>query len=198
MKRITVSGCILLLLSLSAWAQEVRQELTIQGSGFFPKETTESGIASKPTYSGGVLAGYRFNINGWLAVEGNYDYFRNSQKYSTSAGSAFVPTNVHAVTGLAVFKIPTSGLMKYYLRPYALAGGGAMIFDPHDINSVSKQTRGSFVYGAGADMPLAMHIAIRAEYRGFVYKVPDFGLSPLRVDKFTHAAVPSAGLVFTF
>jgi outer membrane immunogenic protein len=197
MNRITVSGCILLLLSLSAWTQEVREELTIQGSGFFPKET-ESGIASKPTYTGGVLAGYRFHINGWLAVEGNYDYFRNSQKYSTSAGSAFVPTNVHAVTGLAVFKIPTSGLMKYYLRPYALAGGGAMIFDPHDINSVSKQTRGSFVYGAGADMPLGMHIAIRAEYRGFVYKVPDFGLSPLRVDKFTHAAVPSAGLVFTF
>ena len=198
MKRITVSGCILLLLSLSAWTQEVRQELTIQGSGFFPKETTESGIASKPTYSGGVLAGYRFHINGWLAVEGNYDYFRNSQKYSTSAGSASVPTNVHAVTGLAVFKIPTSGLMKYYLRPYALAGGGALIFDPRDTNSVSKQSRGSFVYGAGADMPLAMHIAIRAEYRGFVYKVPDFGLIPLRVDNFTHAAVPSAGLVFTF
>jgi opacity protein-like surface antigen len=109
-----------------------------------------------------------------------------------------VPTNVHAITGLAVFKIPTSGLMKYYLRPYALAGGGAMIFDPRDTNSVSKQTRGSFVYGAGADMPLAMHIAIRAEYRGFVYKVPDFGMSPLRMDKFTHAAVPSAGLVFTF
>ena len=63
MKRITVSGCILLLLSLSAWAQEVRQEVTIQGSGFFSKETTDSGITSKPTYSGGVLAGYRFNIN---------------------------------------------------------------------------------------------------------------------------------------
>jgi hypothetical protein len=41
-------------------------------------------------------------------------------------------------------------------------------------------------------------MAIRAEYRGLVYKVPDFGLIPLRVDKFTHAAVPSAGLVFTF
>ncbi len=101
MKRLTVSVCILLLLSLSAWAQEVRQEITIQGSGFFPKETTESGITSKPTYSGGVLAGYRFNINRWLAVEGNYDYFRNSQKFSSSGGSTFVPTNVHAVTGLA-------------------------------------------------------------------------------------------------
>ena len=63
MKRLTVSVCILLLLSLSAWAQEVRQEVTIQGSGFFPKETKDSDITSKPTYSGGVLAGYRFNID---------------------------------------------------------------------------------------------------------------------------------------
>jgi opacity protein-like surface antigen len=198
MKRLTVNGCILLLLSLSAWPQEAKQEVTIQGSGLFPEETTQSGVTSKPTYSGGVLAGYRFNINKWLAVEGNYDYFRNSQKYSNSAGLAFVPTNLHAVTGLAVLKIPTSGLMKYYLRPYALAGGGAMIFDPRDTISLSEQTRGSFVYGAGADVLLARHMAIRAEYRGLVYKVPDFGLSPLRMDKFTHAAVPSAGLVFTF
>jgi opacity protein-like surface antigen len=137
-------------------------------------------------------------MNKWLAVEGNYDYFRNSQKYSNTAGSKLVPTNVHAITGLAVFKIPTSGLMKYYLRPYALAGGGGVIFDPRDTNSVSEQTRGSFVYGAGADLPLARHMAIRAEYRGLVYKVPDFGLSSLRMDKFTRAAVPSAGLVFTF
>src|SRR4030088_988754 len=100
MKRLTVSGCILLLFTLSAWAQEVRQEVTIQGSGFFPKETTESGITSKPTYSGGVLAGYRFNINKWVGGEGDDDYSRNSQKYSNSAGSAFVPTNVHSVTGL--------------------------------------------------------------------------------------------------
>src|SRR5260370_32884783 len=100
MKRITPSGCILLLLSLSAWAQEVRQELTIQGSGFFPKETTESGIASKPTYSCGGLAGYRFGINGWLAVEGNYGSFHHSQKYSSYSGAAFVLKTAQAVNGI--------------------------------------------------------------------------------------------------
>ena len=42
------------------------------------------------------------------------------------------------------------------------------------------------------------HVAIRAQYRGFVYKVPDFGINQLKLDKYTHAAVPSAGLVVTF
>jgi hypothetical protein len=37
-----------------------------------------------------------------------------------------------------------------------------------------------------------------AQYRGFVYKIPDFEMTSLKVDKYTHAAVPSAGLVVTF
>jgi hypothetical protein len=45
---------------------------------------------------------------------------------------------------------------------------------------------------------MAKHIALRAEYRGFVYKTPDFEMTSLKVDKYTHSAVPSAGLVFRF
>jgi hypothetical protein len=47
-------------------------------------------------------------------------------------------------------------------------------------------------------VPITKHVALRAEYRGFVYKAPDFDRSDLKTDKFTHSAVPSAGLVFTF
>ena len=42
------------------------------------------------------------------------------------------------------------------------------------------------------------HFLVRAQYRGFVYKTPDFEMTSLKVDKYTHSAVPSAGLVFTF
>jgi hypothetical protein len=45
---------------------------------------------------------------------------------------------------------------------------------------------------------MAKHIALRAQYRGFVYKTPDFEMTGLKVDQYTHSAVPSAGLVFTF
>jgi hypothetical protein len=39
---------------------------------------------------------------------------------------------------------------------------------------------------------------LRAEYRGFVYKNPDFGLASLKTDSWTHTAQPSAGIVFRF
>ncbi len=194
MNKLVKIAAIILLLGFGAYAQEVRHEFTVQGSGFFPNETTANGITSKPTYSGGVMAGYRFNLNRWLAVEGDYDYFRNSQKFLGTSGTAYVGTNVHAVTGTGVVKLPT--LQKF--RPFVLAGGGAMVFDPHDKAGIDRQTRGAFVYGGGGDYPVLRHVAIRAQYRGFVYKVPDFGTNQLKLDKYSHAAVPSAGLVVTF
>jgi hypothetical protein len=73
-----------------------------------------------------------------------------------------------------------------------------MVFGPHDRVGIDRQTRGAFVYGGGGDYPVVRHVAIRAQHRGFVYKVPDFGINQLKLDKYTHAAVPSAGLVVTF
>jgi hypothetical protein len=75
MKMVTELAIVLVLFGISSWAQEVRNEVTVQGSGFFNKQTTGSGITNEPTNSGGVMAGYRFNLKNWLAVEGDYDYF---------------------------------------------------------------------------------------------------------------------------
>ena len=193
MKRIVVMLSVMLALGSFVWAQEAKNEVTIQGDGFFTKDSTNKGVENNPTYSGGFLAGYRYNLNNRFALEADYDYFRNSQDYPKSGGTD-IKTNVSAITGAAVVKLPEFKKV----RPFALAGGGGIIFDPHDAKSIETQARGSFVYGGGADVPLMKHVALRAEYRGFVYKAPDFDRSDLKTDKFTHSAVPSAGLVFTF
>jgi len=73
-----------------------------------------------------------------------------------------------------------------------------MVFDPRAGSVSNEQTRGAFVYGGGVDVPVSRHFLVRAQYRGFVYKTPDFEQTSLKVDKYTHSAVPSAGLVFTF
>src|ERR1700745_1689468 len=99
MKKLTELAIILFLFGISSWAQEVRHEATVQGSGFFQKQTTAGGITNKPTNSGGVMAGYRFNLNNWLAVEGDYDYFRNHQTFSWSSGTTFLPMNVSPAAG---------------------------------------------------------------------------------------------------
>ena len=193
MKRLLTLSALMLTFALSLGAQEVRHELTVQGSGFLPKETSDLGLTSSPTNSGGVMAGYRFHLNRWLAVEGNYDYFRNSDKFSSSGSTTRISSNVHSVTGSAVVKLPV--LRKF--NPFVVAGGGAMVFDPRNVN-VNRQTRGAFVYGGGADLPVMKHVAIRTEYRGFVYKIVDYNVNSFKVDKVTHSAVPSAGIVLTF
>lgn len=199
MKKLTGLAIVFVIFGISSWAQEVRHELTVQGSGFFNKQTSDGGITNKPTNSGGVMAGYRFNLKNWLAVEGDYDYFRNGQKFLAGGGTTFIPVNVHAATGTAIVKLPSfkaPGVR--VVSPFVLAGGGAMFFDPRGESVRDVQTRATFVYGGGVDVPLSRHFLVRAQYRGFVYKTPDFEMASLKVDKFTHSAVPSAGLVFTF
>lgn len=195
MKRIIVNLCLVFAFcSFVAAQEEMKREVTVQGSGFFTKQSTGLGVTHNPTNSGGLMVGYRYSLSKWLGVEGDYDYFSNAQKYLSSGNLTVVKTNVQAITGTAVMKLPTS----FALKPFALAGGGVVIFDPRDNSSVDSQTRGAFVYGGGADLALTKHLSARAQYRGFVYKAPDFKLSTIKTDEWTHSAVPSAGLVFSF
>jgi hypothetical protein len=43
MKKLAGLAVILVLFGISSWAQEVRNEVTVQGSGFFKKQTTVGG-----------------------------------------------------------------------------------------------------------------------------------------------------------
>lgn len=188
------------LLSLGAVAQESRSEISLEGTGFFTKDTSGQGISRTTTDTGGFQVGYRYNINRWLAAEGNYGYDRNTEKYFGSFGESRVQANVHAVTGDVVVKLP---LRVKGVSTYALAGGGGLIFDPTgnfggSVAGASSQGKGAFLYGGGADYAFTRHLSLRAEYRGFVYKNPDFGLAGLRTDSWTHTAQPSAGIVLHF
>jgi opacity protein-like surface antigen len=116
------------------------------------------------------MAGYRFNLKRWLTVEGNYDYFRNDQKFLAGSGATVTPVNVHTANGAAVVKLPAFK----NLSPFVLGGGGAMFFDPRRGSVTKEQARGAFVYDGGVDMPMFKHVALRAQYRGFIYKIPDF------------------------
>jgi len=183
---------------VTAVAQETRSEVSVQGTGFFTKESDGNGVQDHVTNTGGFLIGYRYNINRWLAAEANYGYDRNTQTYFGS-GLGRVQSNVHQITGEAVVKLPSV----LRLQPYALAGGGALMFDPTGngggtLAGATWEAKGAFVYGAGADYAFTKHISLRAEYRGYVYKAPDFNVASLNTNAWTHTAQPSAGIVFRF
>ena len=198
---VVIVASVALLLGLSAAAQESRSEISVQGTGFFTKDTTGNGTTDRSTNSGGVLVSYRYNINRWLAGEAAYGYNRNTQQFFNSGALSRVQANVHEATGGFVVHVPAPA--RFRLSPYVLAEGGALVFDPTNnafgsVAGAQRQTTGVFVYGGGADFPLVKHVALRAEYRGLVFSSPDFGLRALNTDKITHTAQPSAGLVFRF
>jgi opacity protein-like surface antigen len=192
---------VLLLVGVSATAQESRSEISLQGTGFFTKDTTGQGTTQRSTNAGGFLLGHRYHFNRWLAAEAVYGYDRNTQQYFAPAGLSRIQANVHQATGGFVLRVPAPA--KFRINPYVLAEGGALVFDPTGnafgtVPVAQRQAIGVFAYGGGADFPIVKHVSLRAEYRGLVYSAPDFGLTTFDTNTITHTAQPSAGIVFRF
>jgi len=179
---------------------EQPSQITVQGTALIARDSTaDSGSLSRSeTKSGGFLVGYSYQFNNWAGLEGNYGYTRNIQNYFGSATQSSVQADIHELTGSFVVHIP-AGVS--HIRPYVLAGAGALVFDPTDRslgNGVARQTKATFVYGGGLNYDITRNFGVRAEYRGLVYNVPDFTLTSLHVDKLTHLAQPSVGFFFRF
>jgi len=190
------------LLSVGATAQEVRSDISVQGTGFFTKDSNGQRVRQQGTQSGGVLGAYRYHINRWVSAEVAYGWNRNSQLFSTPGGFGRVQADVHQATGGLVLNLPSPHRLR--MSPYVLAEGGALVFNPTNtlgtVLGAQRQAVAAFVYGGGADFPVPMvrHTALRLEYRGLVYNAPNFGLRNLDTGTVTHTAQPSAGLVFRF
>jgi opacity protein-like surface antigen len=183
----------------SALAQvEQPSQISVQGTALITKTSNDQIPSNDATKSGGLLVGYSYQFSRWFGAEGNYGYSRNTQNFITLGGPSSVQANFHEVTGALVAHLPLNARS---VRPYVLGGGGALVFDPTDkfiVTGADRQTRGAFVYGGGANFDVAKNFGVRAEYRGLVYKVPDFGADRLNLDKFTHLAQPSVGFFFRF
>ncbi len=182
------------LMPAAAFAQEesatYKNDVAVQAFGSFVKSTTQDTIRQSATNSGGVLASYRFFFDNHNGVEVNYGYALNTQNYP----AAGVNTYSHEASAAYVFRIA-----RRRWTFFALAGAGALVFDPKDFASATTQTRAAGVYGAGADINLSRHVFLRAEYRGLIYNSPTFSLTGLAdADRVTHRAEPSIGFGYRF
>ena len=189
------------LVATTAFAQvENPSQISVQGTALITKDSTSDSTSTsrEATKSGGLLVGYSYQFNKWAGAEGNYGYSRNMSNYFGSIGQTSVQANIHELTGSFVAHIPVN---KSGVRPYALAGAGALIFDPTDrflANGIARQTKATFVYGGGVNFDLTHNFGVRAEYRGLVFKAPDFTVDALNLDKVTHLAQPSVGFFVRF
>ena len=201
MKRIAIMlAGLVLLLTLGVTAQENRSEISLQGTGFFTRDTSGQGVSRTTSDTGGFLVGYRYHINRWFAAEANYGFARDTQRYFSVSGFPRVQADVHTATADVVVNLPFA---KTRFSPYVLGGGGSLIFHPTGnaggfVPGADTQAKGTFVYGGGVTYTLTKRVSLRGEYRGYVYKDADFGIRALNTDSWTHTAQPSAGIVFRF
>src|SRR3981189_3484358 len=174
-KLLATAILVVLMNASAAIAQERHlQEISVQGTGLFTKDSNGNGINQHSTDTGGFLLSYRYHFNSWLAADASYGYARNTQQNLTPSGPFNVQANVDQTTGAGVATAPNR---IFKLDPFALAGVGALVFDPTGnaggfVSGAQNQSKAAFVYGGGADYELTSHFTLRAEYRGFVYERP--------------------------
>jgi outer membrane immunogenic protein len=171
-------------------------------AGVFAKQSTGNGTILNPTSSGAFVGSFRYRFNPTHSVEFNYASTRDSQVYTTGANQFRIMSKVSEYSFAYVLNI----FPKRKFEPFLFAGAGALVFNPGNtyINtyplpvSVSKQTELALLYGAGVDYRVVPHIAVRFQYRGLVYKAPDFGGPNFLTSARGAWAEPSIGVVFRF
>ena len=213
-----VATALFLFTALGLSQDEGLFDASINGAGVFTKQSDGNGIKQTATAGSNYFGTFRFRFRPKHSLIFNYGRAKNSQVYQT--GFDFhVLTTITEYSGAYVY----SPFQKGKFEPFVLVGGGVLAFNPQStwvvlpdfVNNVpnrvqinlnaAKQTEPAVLYGAGVDYRLAQRIALRLQYRGFLYNAPDFKVnttSGSAVSFFTgskgHMADPSIGLVFRF
>jgi outer membrane immunogenic protein len=185
-------------------AQENRSDLSISVSGDFTSESSGNNVNQTSSNSLGGLATYRFRIGKLSSVEASYGLTRNTQYYAASSVLTGEPTffsiqtNISEATADYVVTPWKSGRVS----PFLLAGAGALIFNPtgntYGTTVSATEIKGAISYGGGVDYRILRNIALRLQYRGLIYKAPDFYVAGLSTGTVSNLAEPSVGLVFRF
>jgi outer membrane immunogenic protein len=195
-----VFGASFLFIASARADERSGQEIGVQGTGFFTKDSSSNVLNQHTTNSGGFLVSYRYHFNRWLGADVSYGWNRDTQQNISSTGSLNVQSNVHQATVAAVVNLPWKPAR---FNPYILAGTGALVFAPTQaagatVAGAGNQAKATFVYGGGVNYDFSKHLTFRLEYRGLVYGRPDFGVNALRSGLTTNTAQPSAGVVYRF
>lgn len=199
MKKMMLLGALLLSVAAAGHAQESRQDVSlsatevvapnVNGLGVFPMHTT---------MTTGALVSYRYMLTPRSALELNYSWAQNTIRYNNISYGGFVHTRQEEISGAYVYS-RTYG--RY--NPFVEAGIGGMIFTPIKDNgtsdlSVVQNTNVGALFGGGLAYEISPSFDIRAGYRGFVLKAPDFGKPEWKTNRYFVTSTPSIGIAYHF
>ncbi|MGA2808407.1 MAG: outer membrane beta-barrel protein [Terracidiphilus sp.] len=201
MKKIAIIAFLLAVCVAAGRAQESRQDISISGNGYiepFIASSTDVQVSANRAF--GALVSYRFMLTPSSAIEANYGItYQNTIHYVISNTNHYdVLTRTQEISGAYVRSF---NFRKF--NPFVEAGPGALIFLPirnsgtTDLD-VKQATAIGGMYGAGVAYEISPSFDIRAEYRGFVTKVPTFGVTAYATNKWYNIYEPTIGVAYHF
>jgi outer membrane immunogenic protein len=201
MKKIALIAFLLAVGVAAGRAQESRQDISLSGTGViepFMASSTDVDVSANRAFGG--LVSYRFMLTPTAAIEANYQLtYENSIHYVISNTNHYlVNTRTQELSGAFV-----KSFVFKNLNPFVEAGPAAYIFLPIRNSGttsldVKQQTEVGGLYGAGFAYEISPSFDIRAEYRGWVTKVPTFGDSQLTTNRWYNISNPVIGVAYHF
>jgi outer membrane immunogenic protein len=198
MKKILLLFLLLPFLAAAGRAQESRQDVSLSVTGVFPPFIVGNDVQQTGTYGLGGLVSYRYMLTPRSALEVNYQYTQNSQKYYTSFQRIRVHDRMQEFSGAYVYSLNFKNF-----NPFVEGGPAGFIFTPLDDASTTaidakQSTQIGAIYGGGLAYEISPSFDVRAEYRGLLMKTPNFGLSPQKVGRFYNVYNPTIGIAYHF
>lgn len=200
MKKIALIVCLLAVGAVACSAQESRQDVSLSGTGLiepFMASSTDVQVHASPAY--GAMLSYRFMITPTSALEANYGItYQNNISFFANPNHYRVLTRTQEISGAYV----RSFVFKNW-NPFIEAGPAGFIFLPIRNTGTTtldakQQTEVGGIYGAGFAYEISPSFDIRAEYRGMVTKVPNFGVSQLSTNRWYNIYQPVIGVAYHF
>jgi outer membrane immunogenic protein len=200
MKKIVLLAFLAAVSIAACRAQESRQDLSLSGTALvepFMASSTDVQVNSSPSY--GALLSYRFMVTPTSALEVNYGItYQNSISFFAN------PNHYHVLTRTE--EISAAYVRSFVFRnwnPFVEAGPAGLIFLPIRNTGTTtldakQQTEVGGIYGAGFAYEISPSFDIRAEYRGLVTKVPNFGVSQLSTNRWYNIYDPVVGVAYHF
>jgi outer membrane immunogenic protein len=200
MKKIAQIAFLLAVCVAAGRAQESRQDISLSGTSLiepFKASSTDVQVHSNAAY--GALLSYRFMLTPSSALEANYGItYKNKINYYVNPNHYQVNTRTQEIS---VAYVRSFTFKKF--NPFVEAGPGAYIFLPIRNSGtthldVKQQTSIGGLYGGGIAYEISPSFDIRAEYRGFVTKVPTFGDSQFTTNRWYNIYNPVLGVAYHF
>jgi outer membrane immunogenic protein len=207
MKKIVLVLFLLALGAAAGRAQESRQDISLSATGVVePFIASSTDVQVHSNYALGALVSYRFMLTPTSAIEANYGItYQNTFHYIVSNTNNYkILTRTQEISAAYV----RSFVFKKF-NPFVEAGPGALIFLPirnsgTTLIDAKQQTGIGGMYGAGVAYEVSPSFDIRAEYRGWITKVPTFGSGSgstnanLTTNKWFNIFIPTVGVAYHF